>query len=106
MSTAGPQSDAIRRVRHIGLVEGASFLLLLGVAMPLKYVWGWPMAVKFVGWAHGLLFVLYGLATLQALRVCAWNWGRAFLILAASLVPFGPFMIDPRLKREELAAAK
>ena len=96
-------STSIGRLRGIGLIEGVSFLLLLGIAMPLKYVWGMPMAVKVVGWAHGVLFVLFGMALLQVWKEHRWAFGRVALTFIAALVPFGPFVIDRRLK-EEMAA--
>ena len=49
----------IGRLRAVGLAEGVSFLLLLGVAMPLKYAAGYPQAVRIVGWVHGLFFMGY-----------------------------------------------
>jgi len=96
-------STSIGRLRGIGLIEGVSFLLLLGIAMPLKYVWGMPMAVKVVGWAHGVLFVLFGMALLQVWREHRWAFGRVVLTFMAALVPFGPFVIDRRLKEEAAA---
>ena len=48
------------RLRAVGMVEAVSFLLLLGVAMPLKYFAGMPLAVKIAGWIHGLLFIAFG----------------------------------------------
>src|SRR5262249_19012058 len=56
----------LTRVRIAGLAEGVSFLLLLGVAMPLKYFADYPMAVTVVGTIHGVLFILFGLAVLDA----------------------------------------
>ncbi|MGN6531837.1 MAG: DUF3817 domain-containing protein, partial [Ginsengibacter sp.] len=53
---------SIRQLRWIGIAEGISFLLLLGVAMPLKYLYDFPVAVKVTGWIHGLLFILYSFA--------------------------------------------
>ncbi|MFW5972756.1 MAG: DUF3817 domain-containing protein, partial [Bacteroidota bacterium] len=50
---------ALSRLRLIGFIEGLSYLALLGIAMPLKYMAGMPMAVRYVGWIHGVLFVLY-----------------------------------------------
>ncbi len=44
---------------RIAIIEGVSFLILLGIAMPLKYLLGIPEMVKYVGWAHGVLFILY-----------------------------------------------
>ena len=51
-------SSSIGRLRTVGLLEGVSFVLLLTVAMPLKYAAGMPMAVKIAGWIHGGLFML------------------------------------------------
>jgi integral membrane protein len=92
----------VRRLRIVALAEGVSFLVLLGVAMPLKYAAGMPLAVKIVGWIHGLLFVLFCLTLAVAGRAHRWPLGRAALILAVGLLPFGPFLMDGRLRREEL----
>lgn len=93
---------AIGRLRVVGLLEGTSFLVLLGIAMPLKYLLGLPLAVKLVGWAHGLLFVLFCVALAQAARSGSWSLLRAASVFVAALLPFGPFLIDSRLKREDL----
>ncbi|MEO1235438.1 MAG: DUF3817 domain-containing protein [Planctomycetota bacterium] len=94
---------AVRALRVIGLVEGVSFLLLLGVAMPLKYAAGMPGAVTVVGWAHGLLFI-----ALWAAAGWAWKKGLsenlAGLTLVASVLPGGPFVLDRWLKRAEEGA--
>lgn len=97
-------AEAIHRLRIIGLIEGVSFLLLMGIAMPLKYIWDMPMAVKVVGWAHGLLFILFCLFLVIAMTMARWNVARGALFFVAALVPFGPFIVDKRLKRyaEEL----
>ena len=94
-------ATAVRRLRRVALVEGVSFLILLGVAMPLKYLADMPMAVRIVGWAHGLLFVCFCGALLFAMRERRWPLRRSALIFVAGLVPFGPFLIDRRLKDEE-----
>ena len=57
---------SLGRLRVIGWWEGVSFLLLLGVAMPLKYFADWPLGVRYVGMAHGILFLLYVVAAIQA----------------------------------------
>lgn len=90
-------------MRAIGLLEGLSFLLLLGIAMPLKYLAGLPEAVKVVGWAHGVLFVLYLAAVVQATLVCRWSLLRVAGVMAAAFVPFGPFVLDARLRKDEQA---
>ncbi len=71
--------------------------------MPLKYAAGLPLAVVIAGWVHGILFM--GLCFLLMLLVAGSRWpvGRAALVFAAALIPFGPFVIDGRLKRYERA---
>lgn len=88
------------RVRTLGKAEGVSYLVLLGIAMPLKYAAGMPMAVKVVGWAHGALFVVFGFVLLQAMMALKWSLGKAAMVFIATLIPFGPFVIDARLLRE------
>jgi integral membrane protein len=91
------------RLRAIGLVEGASYMVLLGVAMPLKYFAGVPMAVKVVGWTHGVLFISFCAALAHAFFAARWSVGRAAVVFIAALLPFGTFVIDGRLKREDEA---
>jgi len=93
----------IGRLRLIGLVEGTSYLVLLGIAMPLKYLAGLPMAVKVVGWAHGVLFVLFCAALSHAFVAARWSILRAAAVFIAALLPFGTFAIDGRLKSEDEA---
>lgn len=105
MTTTHGQSltaTPIGRLRAAGLVEGVSFLILLGIAMPLKYLAGMPMAVKIVGWIHGVLFILFLIALVQAKRSAGWSVKEAGIVLIAALLPFGPFVIDGRLRREEI----
>ena len=91
---------SIARLRLAGFVEGVSFLVLLGVAMPLKYFANLPVAVKIAGWTHGLLFMLFCLALWNAKRSAGWPYREAGLLLLAALLPFGPFVADTRLKRQ------
>jgi integral membrane protein len=92
-----PKKNPVAFLRRIALLEGVSFLLLLGVAMPLKYFAGMPAAVKVVGWAHGLLFVILCFALLQVLMKTSWPFKRAVLVFIAALLPFGPFVLDRRM---------
>ena len=98
-------NPALRRFRLVGLAEGVSFLLLLGIAMPLKYLAGEPRPVTWVGWAHGVLFVAYVAALAHAALANRWGLVRIGLGFGASLVPFGPFLFDAWLKREEAQAS-
>ncbi|MEM1033797.1 MAG: DUF3817 domain-containing protein [Myxococcota bacterium] len=93
-------STPLDRVRTIGKVEAISYLLLLGIAMPLKYAAGIPIFVKVLGWAHGVLFVVFGVVLLQAMIVLRWSIFKAAVVFLATLIPFGPFIIDKRLLRE------
>lgn len=85
-------------LRRITLIEGASFLLLLGVAMPLKYLAHIPMATKIAGWTHGVLLIIVCYALMQVMLKTAWPLSRCALVFAASLVPFGPFLLDRRMR--------
>ena len=93
------------RLRVIGFWEGVSFLVLLLIAMPLKYLADWPHAVRVVGMAHGLLFILYVWAALQAALELNWSWKRTGLVLLASLLPAGPFIVDAKLLRDAARAS-
>ncbi|RTQ50866.1 DUF3817 domain-containing protein [Hymenobacter gummosus] len=94
-------SSSLGRLRVVGFLEGLSFLVLLGIAMPLKYVFGQPEAVRHVGMAHGLLFVLYVLLVIGAAVEYRWSLRKAALAFVASLVPLGTFWADKKLFREE-----
>ncbi|MHA6247244.1 DUF3817 domain-containing protein [Pontibacter sp. CAU 1760] len=98
----------ISRLRTVGIYEGISYLLLLGVGMPLKYMLGIPEVVKYVGWAHGVLFILYMVALLQVVLVHRWSLLKAAAGVIASLLPFGPFILDKKLlhAEEEKAAQR
>jgi integral membrane protein len=93
-------TTTIGRLRVVGFLEGVSFLVLLGIAMPLKYVWEEPQAVRVVGMAHGVLFIAYVAAAVQAWLAYDWSWKRAALVVAASLVPFGTFYADAKWMRD------
>jgi integral membrane protein len=85
----------------VGRLEAISFLLLLGIAMPLKYLAGWPHAVQWTGWAHGILFVAYLGLIFSAWQKNAWPLVRPALLVAAAFLPLGPFLIEPSLTRWE-----
>ena len=88
----------IGRLRLAGMIEGLSFLELVFVAMPRKYVWDDPTWVSHVGMAHGLLFILFCFALADAKSSENWSIRQALLPFVASLIPFGPFLVDGRLK--------
>jgi integral membrane protein len=92
-------SNPVPLLRTIALVEAVSFLILLGIAMPLKYAAGMPMAVKVCGWMHGVLFIAFVVALVRTVRVARWPIGRAAMVFVAALLPFGPMVLDSRMKR-------
>ncbi|HEV7734749.1 MAG TPA: DUF3817 domain-containing protein [Candidatus Binatia bacterium] len=83
-------------LRTIALIEGVSFLVLLGIAMPLKYLAGVPEPVKVVGWTHGVLFMLLVGALAHAVFARGWTMSRAGMVFVSALLPFGPFVVDRR----------
>lgn len=83
----------------VGFAEGISFLLLLFIAMPAKYLLDYPLLVKYVGWAHGLLFILYIIFLILAADEQGWKFKRCFLGFIASLLPFGPFVFEKGVKK-------
>jgi integral membrane protein len=96
----------IKLLRFVGLAEGTSFLALLLVAMPLKYLAGLPIFVQIAGSVHGGLFLLYVAAALFAFRANRWSYGKLARTLVASLLPAGPFFIDRELREEARATEK
>jgi integral membrane protein len=96
----------LKRFRLISVLEGISFLVLLFIAMPLKYMFDSPMAVTYVGWAHGLLFLIYILAVFPTARKLSWSFAKTSFALAASVLPFGPFIFHKNLSAEEKEMVK
>jgi integral membrane protein len=94
----------LRQLRLVAFLEGLSFVLLLFVAMPLKYVWELPLAVRIVGGLHGGLFLIFLVALLRAAIERDWPFRRSFTAFVASLLPFGTFFFDGTL-RNEIASA-
>ncbi|HAW21308.1 MAG TPA: hypothetical protein DCX14_14095 [Flavobacteriales bacterium] len=87
-------SFALRAFIYISRAEAISYLLLLGIAMPLKYAMDMPLMVKYTGWAHGVLFVAYVVQLLYVAYLLKWDVLRIILGFIASLLPFGPFVFE------------
>ena len=79
-------------LRFMALLEGSSLLLLLFVAMPLKYQFGLPEAVKIVGPAHGGLFIAFNVVLFYHVFKGHLSEVKGFIGLLASLIPFGTFV--------------
>ena len=96
-------SPVLRALRILGYLEGTSFLVLLLIAMPIKYLADNPIAVKNIGALHGALFVLYLVVGFAVGLVHKWNLKRFATLVLASAIPLGTFVFDGALKREEQA---
>ena len=96
----------IQQLRFTGILEGISFIVLLVIAMPVKYYLGNPLPVKYTGWAHGLLFILYILAVLRAATAAKWTIKRTLIFLVASFIPLATFYLDASLKEEAALAER
>lgn len=81
----------------ICLLEGLSLIILLFIAMPLKYYFGQPGLTKIVGMAHGVLFLLYILYTIIFTIKYKWNFKTFALVTVASFIPFGTFYIEKKV---------
>ncbi len=93
-------TSSLGRVRVLGLMEGWSFVILLFVAMPLKYIWDKPEAVSIVGMVHGVLFIGLCAAALQAqINEDGWPLKRTAIIVLGALLPFGPFVVEAKVLR-------
>ncbi|MCU6707231.1 DUF3817 domain-containing protein [Paenibacillus sp. J5C_2022] len=92
----------LARLRFIGFFEGLSFLVLLLIAMPLKYWAHIHEAVTVVGALHGVLFILYMLAVAHVTIVHRWSLSKISLAIIAAFLPFGPFVLDKKLLSHEV----
>lgn len=93
-------TTSLGRFRLVAFWEGLSFLVLLLIAMPLKYGLGLPQGVRVVGMAHGVLFLAYLLTLMTAALDQGWGLKRVTLAFLASLVPGGTFWLEVHLRRE------
>lgn len=94
-----PASSLLRWFRTIAIAEGISFLLLLGVAMPLKYMAHLPIAVQVMGSLHGALFIAYAVAGLMLFTHEKWPLERASGLFLASILPGGTFVLERKWLR-------
>lgn len=95
--TTAPNTD-LKRFRMVAFLEGISFIVLLFIAMPLKYVWDMPLAVRITGSVHGFLFIAFLYYLLLVRQSRNWSLGLTAMAFVASLVPFGTFVLDRKLR--------
>lgn len=86
--------NSIKVFKIISVLEAISFLVLLLIAMPLKYIWDMPEMVRIVGMAHGVLFVLYVIGAYWMYEKLNWSFKTLMIVVLCSILPFGPFYAD------------
>jgi len=94
-------NHSLGRLRIIGILEGISLLVLMGIAMPLKYMAGNPGPVRITGWIHGILFVLFMMAVLVVFIQRRWPYKILLFAFLAAFFPFGTFVFDGYLRKQE-----
>ncbi|MGW6197571.1 DUF3817 domain-containing protein [Kribbella sp. NPDC055110] len=103
---AQPLTPAVRgaltRYRVIAYVVGVMLLVLLFVAMPLKYLGDNPSAMNVVGPLHGFLYVVYLLGTFDLFRRVRWSLPRLLLMAIAGTIPFLSFYAERKTTHELL----
>lgn len=92
-------NSPIGKFRFMGLIEGMSLLVLLFIAMPLKYFAGFPQAVTFVGSLHGLFFIIYLITITYVTFKVRWSFLWIFSAIAVAFIPFGNLVLDAKLKQ-------
>ncbi len=86
----------LKLFRSTAILEGISYLLLFGMSMPLKHWADIPEPNKYVGYAHGFLFILYVVVAVVFCWERKWNLKRFIILFIASLLPFGTFYADKK----------
>jgi integral membrane protein len=99
-----PASGPIDRLRLASILDGISYLILLGIAMPLKYLADMPLAVRLVGSLHGFLFLTLCACLLEVLVRKRLSVGWCVIVSVCALFPFAPFFLDRKLKTKGTAA--
>jgi integral membrane protein len=91
---------SLGRLRVLSLIEGLSLVLLLFLAMPMKYLFDSPLLVRVIGMAHGVLFIGLIFTTIMVGIELGWKFKRMGMIMLASIVPFGCFYVENKLFRQ------
>ena len=94
----------LKKFRLINKIEGISFLILLLIAMPMKYSFGIPIATKIMGMIHGLLVFAFIYQIFEAKKEAGFTWRETALYSILSLIPFGSFYTDKLLAKKMITA--
>jgi len=85
---------SVKSFKAISTLEALSFLVLLCIAMPLKYIWDMPEMVQVIGMAHGILFIMYVIGAYFMHQKLNWELKTLFVVMVCSVLPFGPFYAE------------
>ena len=100
----GDNMSELQKFKLVNKIEGISFIILLFVAMPAKYYFGYPIATKVVGMIHGILVFSFIYQIIEAKKEAGFSLKETALYSALSLVPFGSFYTDKLLAKKMIAA--
>ena len=92
--------QALKKLRTISIAEGVSYIILLGISMPLKYIYKLPEYVKYNGYLHGILFMLLMVALLYVWLVAKWPFIKCVWVGLLSFIPFGALVADRLIKQD------
>ena len=84
----------LQKFRLINKIEGYSFLILMFIAMPLKYIFGLLIATKIAGMIHGILFIAFVYQLIESSKNVPFAKQESAIFFIASLIPFGSFYTD------------
>ena len=91
-------TNTVKKFSLINTLEGYSYLILLFIAMPLKYLLGFAIAVKIAGMLHGILFIAFLILLVLSWQETKWNFKENIILFIASLIPFGTFFTKKRIQ--------
>ncbi len=94
------------RLQAMSYAEGVSLLLLVGIAVPLKYAADLPIAVSILGPIHGVAFILYSLWLAECAFAGKWKFGEVFKLWLSSFIPLGFFYSCAVIRRKQFATAQ
>ena len=95
------KNENVVKFGQINTIEGYSYLALVFIAMPMKYLMGMPIAVKIVGMIHGILFIIFCWLLIKAWKEAEWEFKENIIFFIASLIPFGTFFTKAKIKTYE-----
>jgi integral membrane protein len=94
-------NENVKKFGLINTIEGYSYIILVFVAMPMKYILEVPLAVKIAGMVHGVLFIIFCLLLVKAWQETKWPFRENIIFFLASLIPFGTFFTKSKIKSYE-----